>query len=144
MRLAYNGYDLPIQFVNNKKCFCATHMELRITETMTFNEIQEAFNEVYPFLSVDFYLPLKRSTDGKLDKIKPEWTVKRFCPFEGVRTINIDGAKSVEQVEADFLETLVLKAKVLRKSGNVWVGTKYTSNWTLENQNFEAQQIIID
>jgi hypothetical protein len=121
-------------------------MELEVTDIRPFREIQEAFNQVYPFLWIDFFEPPAKAGANHMQsyRIKPETMVKRFCAFDGIKTINMDRTRVVAQLEADFWEILQVKVKVLRKSGNVWVETAYTRNWTLAEQNFEGEQIILD
>jgi len=43
-------------------------------------------------------------------------------------------------VEKDF-ESLGLFAEVFRKSGNVWIETSLTNDWTLQQQNLEGEEI---
>jgi hypothetical protein len=120
------------------------HMDLQVTEKKTFKDMQEEFNRVYPFLWIDFYYSNPGYGAGNSGKIKPETVIKKQCALNQHTVININSNKSVAQLEDDFIETLNVKIKVLRKSGNVWVGTSYTRNWTLDNQNFQGQQIVID
>ena len=44
-------------------------------------------------------------------------------------------AMTVTELENKIHEVFGLNAEVLRKSGNVWLETKLTSNWTLLQQN---------
>ena len=117
-------------------------MELEITDKKTIKQIQDAFNTAYPFLWIDFFhVPTIVLDHARPEKIKPETFVKNVYPFAGTKSINIEGSRSVAQLEEDFWKNLRLKVQVLRRLGNVWVGTSYTGNWTLENQNSEGQQI---
>lgn len=120
----------------------ASFMELKITDSLSIKDVQQAFNRAYPFLWIDFFhRPLSPKNHTSVEKVNPETTVKKLCSFTGIKTINIDGASSVAQLEADFWETLGVKIQVLRLSRNVWVSTSYTGNWTLEKQNSEGQQV---
>lgn len=114
-------------------------MKLEINDKILIKEIQNRFNNAYPYLWIDFYYHSDNHT--KPEKIKPETAIKTVSTLQGSKDISIDGEKSVAQLESDFKEQLGLYIKILRKSGNVWVGTPYTRNWTLKNQNFEGEQI---
>ena len=116
------------------------YMELQINDISLIREIQNRFNKAYPNLWIDFYYH-PNSDHSKPEKINPETAIKNICAIIGTRDINIDGEKSVAELEADFKELLGLEIKVLRKTRNVWVGTPYTRNWSLQNQNHEGKQI---
>ncbi|MNF16790.1 hypothetical protein D3C80_2199700 [compost metagenome] len=44
-------------------------------------------------------------------------------------------------VEKDFWEKLGLSAQIFRKSGNLWIETSLTDDWTLARQNDEGFQL---
>ena len=115
-------------------------MELEINNVSVIREIQNRFNKAYPNLWIDFYYH-RNLSHSKAEKINPETAIKDICALNGTRDINIDGEKSVAELEADFKELLDLEIKVLRKTRNVWVSTPYTRNWTLQNQNQEWEQV---
>ena len=120
-------------------------MDLEINDKTSLKDIQEAFNRIYPYLWIDFFYKAVNGSDHtRPEKIKPETAIKNISALNGNGLINIDGKKSVAELENEFCKTLGLKVKVMRKSGNVWVGTPYTTNWTLNNQNSEGEQIIMD
>ncbi|HUP14268.1 MAG TPA: hypothetical protein VM187_18730, partial [Niastella sp.] len=96
-------------------------MELEITDSTLFKEIQDAFNNVYPFLWIDFFYH-PASDHNHFEKIKPGMVVRNLCPFKGTKSVSISGNRSVAQLESDFWDVLCVKTKVLRRSGNVWVG----------------------
>ncbi len=120
-------------------------MNIEVTDNTIVKQIQDDFNKVYPFLWIDFlYHPVTENVQYKPAKIKPETMLNHLGSFKGSKKINIDGNNTVSQLENNFWITLKVITKVLRKSGKVWVGTSYTGNWTLDNQNFEGGQIQLD
>lgn len=54
--------------------------------------------------------------------------------------ISIEKNKTVAELENDF-SLIGLKAEIFRKSGNVWIETSLTSNWTLQQQNAAAEEL---
>ena len=54
--------------------------------------------------------------------------------------ISVEKTTTVAQLEGNFL-ALGVKAEIFRRSGNVWVETFLTSNWTLDQQNLEGEEI---
>lgn len=101
---------------------------LSINENTRVGKIQNEFNAVYPFLRIDFLKDeIKKSFLHKHEKIIIE------------NKIDIDKQRTVAQLKKDFKELCGLTAEVFRKSGNVWIETSLTDDWTLEHQNREAE-----
>lgn len=48
---------------------------------------------------------------------------------------------TVAGLEKLFVETYGLNAQVFRKSGNVWLETTMTDNWTLKQQNDHGREL---
>ena len=62
-------------------------------------------------------------------------------PFvHGKAVIDINDDVTVEELENKFA-SIGLIAEVLRRSGNVWIETSLTNNWTLQQQNMEGEEI---
>jgi glycerol-3-phosphate O-acyltransferase len=120
-------------------------MKLKINDNSLLKQLQEEFNEVYPYLWIDFYFnSFSKGLNVMPDKINANTQIKDLCKLNGESTINIESNLSISQLETEFLEKLGLKIKVLRRTGNVWLETIFTANWTLECQNAEGQKIIIN
>ncbi|HVX27352.1 MAG TPA: hypothetical protein VHB70_13470, partial [Parafilimonas sp.] len=54
--------------------------------------------------------------------------------------IDISNEVTVAELENQFGD-IGLIAEVFRKSGNVWIESSLTDNWTLQQQNNEAEEI---
>ena len=121
-------------------------MNVIISDSTYIRDIQNEFNKNYSHLWIDFFYPGNSSEMPTVKSviIPPDTLAKHLIAIKGTVSINLSGTKTVVQLEKDFLEILGTKVKVMRKSGNVWVGTSYTNNWTLENQNFEGKDINLD
>ncbi len=116
-------------------------MKLHIDEESQIRNIQNEFNEVYPFLKIEFFKDsfTKNKHSQKAEKINHAEKVKLVGRLNGHHTIDISKQRTVAQLEEDFKEFLGLKAEVYRKSGNSWIETSLTDNWTLEQQNSEGE-----
>ncbi|HZG24487.1 MAG TPA: hypothetical protein VEZ17_07900 [Chitinophagaceae bacterium] len=118
-------------------------MQLKITHSTIIKEIQIAFNQAYPNLWIEFYSSSgSNGNHFRAEKIQPKMPLSSLGYIQEARYIDITHGRSVEQLEYDFCETLGLKIKVFRKSGNVWVGTSLTGNWSLANQNWQGDQVF--
>jgi hypothetical protein len=104
-------------------------MKLVIDENRSFTYAQFEFSRRYPYLKIDFLRPPVGDTN----------------PLLGIRraagTIHIEGDKTVNQVVKGFEDIFGLSMMIRRRSGNVWIETSLTADWTLERQNREGKLI---
>jgi hypothetical protein len=117
-------------------------MKLYLNKETSIKSIQKEFNKHYPFLKIEFFKnyhkgqPLPRAFMLSV----AELTKKLDAAHDG-GTININKARTVAEVEKEFEDLFGFSTLVFRKSGNVWVETTLTEDWTLEEQNMEGEQI---
>lgn len=115
-------------------------MKLFINESSFAEDVKKVFTACYPFLKIEFYKkPLTNSPYRK--EIFPLHLPLVQQPKNQIKTaINFEQNKTVAELENDFL-LFGLRAEILRRSGNVWVETSLTNNWTLQQQNAEAEEL---
>lgn len=118
-------------------------MEIIITDNKYIREIQEEFQKKFPFLKIEF---LKNSIKNGSSSLKSQlisgkMTVGMVRHIHPEGALNIDGSRSVEEIENDFQNKFGLSAQVFRKSGSMWIETTLTHHWSLLRQNFEGQQM---
>lgn len=101
---------------------------LLIDEGTKVGYVQHEFNVLYPFLKIDF----------KRNDIKRIRT-QAFEKFNASHKIDVDKHRTVAEIKKDFKDLLGLTIEIFRKSGNVWIETSLTDDWTLERQNREAE-----
>ncbi|MEP6684301.1 MAG: hypothetical protein ABJA35_13625 [Parafilimonas sp.] len=114
-------------------------MKLFIGKDSLAEDVKKVFTACYPFLKIEFYKRPLNNSQYKKEVIPlhlPLIQAKELCKTE----INIEKDKTVAELEHDF-SLIGLKAEVFRKSGNVWVETSLTNNWTLQQQNTEAEEL---
>ena len=58
---------------------------------------------------------------------------------EGVISINENN--SIKQIAQKFAENFGLKTRFYRKSGNLWLEIKMTSDWSLKQQNESGMEV---
>ena len=116
-------------------------MELRVDREMTIDGIQKEFNGIYPYLKIEFFRNQNQGNKppSKADRINPEERISNLSRFFEPGRINIDGNRTVAQFEQELLDTFGLSVQVFRKSGNLWIETSLTDNWSLEKQNTEGK-----
>jgi len=112
-------------------------MKLQINNDTKFIEVQKRFNEVYPFLKVEFY---KRDYSEKKvsafkDRISPEKIISAEAKSFQPGNIDINRHRTVSAFEKEFYEKFGIAMQVSRKSGKIWIETSRTDDRTLKAQN---------
>lgn len=124
--------------------FQAAHMQLNIEGEKRIDDVQRDFNNEFPFLKIEFFrngivrqhrYPAHLKITPQL-KLKDAWVWKKD---NGIVAINEN--MSVLELENDFMDQFGLSVQVFRKSGNIWLETTMTDNWTLKQQNDHGREI---
>ena len=55
--------------------------------------------------------------------------------YAGSGRINIDSYQTVDDVENAFNDCFGITVEIFRRSGNLWIETSLTDNWSLDQQN---------
>jgi len=55
--------------------------------------------------------------------------------------LEFDGTMKVNELEKLLKDEFSLAAQVFRKSGNIWLETTITDNWTLNQQNSHGKEL---
>jgi hypothetical protein len=118
-------------------------MKIRIKDDRKIDDIQEKFNEHFPYLKLEFF-----SKPHKNGSPSPKSLMKRGDSTIGeCRTVKKTGdmiilpQMTVTQLEQNFKDIYGLNVQVFRRSGNVWLETSVTDSWTLEEQNSQGQTL---
>jgi len=118
-------------------------MVLQLNKNGSLKTFQQQFNEYYPFLKIEFFKKISSgeslTASGFLARSGSESKINSSAD----QSVNIDvnRKRKIAELEKDFDNLLGLSAHVFRKSGNVWVETSLTNEWSLEDQNEEGKQI---
>ena len=118
-------------------------MQLNISSDRLISDIQEEFNALFPFLKIEFF--------NNTSFTRSEFSAKQIIPSnrkvgEKQRTkkegeIIIDEEMKVSELETIFKDRFNLAVQVFRKSGNLWLETTMTDNWSLLQQNNHGREI---
>lgn len=121
-------------------------MKINISDNMTISEIQEKFNQKYPYLKIEFFSKSHRIHAGSRKEymIAPETSIKDCRSQHETKSLDIFPKTTVAELEQKFQEVFGLYIQVFRKSGDVWIETTVTDDWTLEKQNTEADSFFND
>ncbi|MCB0617161.1 MAG: hypothetical protein KDC43_02375 [Saprospiraceae bacterium] len=108
-----------------------------INDSKKLRDIQREFNEKFPYLKLEFYRLQHQIGEGTpaRELLDTELTIGE------VRAVHVEGDLSVHPnlkvstLEKNFAELYGLNAQVFRRSGNLWLQTTATDEWTLFDQN---------
>jgi len=119
-------------------------MHLAVKGERFISEVQNDFSLAYPFLKIEFFkngntrrerYAFEKLISNRL-RIKDAWFLNKR---EG--DLDFDDNTSVLDLEKAFMDQFGLSIQVFRKSGNIWLETTITDNWTLKRQNDHGREI---
>ena len=121
-------------------------MYLRITPNRLISDLQKDFNNAFPFLKIEFFQNRNQQLPAfTFQQILPQH--KRIVDGQTAITdgdIEISAATKVKDLEKIFKDQFCLAAQVFRRSGNLWLETTMTDDWTLGQQNEHGREISTD
>jgi len=112
-------------------------MRLGIGKDSLVGDLQKQFNHYYPYLKLEFFRhpSSKNKIPQKAEKINANEYVEKLTRVQKSGGILIDHNKTVAELVEEFWVEFGLSVLVFRKSGNLWIETSLTDNWSLEKQN---------
>ena len=104
-----------------------------IANDKTIKEIQETFHARFPQLKIEFYRTAHQVGEGNpnREKLDTALLISQIRSADTTGELSINGHLKVSSLEGRFADTFGLNVQVFRKSGNLWLQTTKTDNWTL-------------
>ena len=117
---------------------------MTILEEKTLREVQQEFNEKFPFLRLNFYTAPHGEGTGSPDdlKIDPELTVAEARTVHTEGELSISANQKISTLEKRFAEQFGLYVQVFRQSGNLWLQSNKTDHWTLAEANRKGEHSV--
>lgn len=114
---------------------------ISIKDNQKLAEIKAAFNDHFPHLKIEFYKGTHEENEGSAKKqlLDDELLLKDVRSNHTEGELSIDGHLKTSSFEQNFMNHFGVNVQVFRKSGNLWLQTIATDNWTLAEQEKEAQ-----
>lgn len=106
-------------------------------------EIKEAFSSKFPHLRIEFYSKSHQEGEGTDASAIYDDNLRLLdIRKEGqMGEVSIHGNLKTASLEKIFSDEFGIHIQVFRKSGNVWLQTTVTDDWTLSEQEKEAAAI---
>jgi hypothetical protein len=118
-------------------------MYLHIAPNRLISDIQKEFNKMFPFLKLEFFNNKSFSRSNfSINQLIP--SSRKVGDSQSVITdgdLEISEEMKVIDLENLFKNDFSLAVQVFRKSGNLWLETTMTDNWTLQQQNNHGREI---
>lgn len=116
-------------------------MEIYISEDATIATLQHEFREAYPYLKLECYRqPHKEGEASTMaDKLPSATPIEEIRMVHNFGWLDISHHRTAAAVEHDFFHKYGLSVQILRKSGDLWLQTTATDNWTLGQMNEEGK-----
>ncbi len=111
-------------------------MYLRITQKFAISDVQEAFSSTFPFLKIEF-ISQPEIRKPSADNNSP----LEINSSEPDENLEITGEMKVRELEKALDKWYPFNARIFRRSGNIWLETTMTNDWTLEHQNEHGREI---
>lgn len=110
--------------------------KLIITKNQQLKEIKVAFTAKFPHLKIEFY-----SEQHDIGKASPSRNMYdensilgEIATQKNVGELSVDAHLKTSTFETNFYEHFGVAIQVFRKSGNIWLQTTSTDDWTLATQ----------
>jgi hypothetical protein len=118
-------------------------INLQISHNKKIFELQKEFNEVFPFLKLEFFKHRHAVFKGsaRKDMVDNDFTIGHLNRKQASGVIILKPAMKVSELEDILRNNFGLSAQVFRKSGKTWIETTVTDDWTLEQQNEEGREL---
>jgi hypothetical protein len=118
-------------------------MKLTINDKRKIFAIQEEFNQLFPYLKLEFFSKPHKpggATSKKFMKNSSK-TLGECRTIHNTGKITITPQMAVSDLEQSFDDIYGLGVQVFRQSGKVWLETTVTDHWTLEEQNQQGEAL---
>lgn len=110
-------------------------MKIEIHDNMMVKDLKRQFHDAFPALKLEFFSGTVHNRESQLDN---EAMLKDFGLKQN-GTLIFDAQMKVSEFELMINEHYGLQIQVFRKSGNVFVETTGTDDWTLAQEQTEAE-----
>ena len=118
-------------------------MQLTINDNRKIFSIQEEFNNIFPYLKLEFFTKPHGIGGGSAKAILKHnsKTLGECRTVHNKGKITITPDLTVADLEQNFGDVYGLGVQVFRKSGRAWLETTVTDGWTLDEQNRQGEAL---
>ncbi|UKN02962.1 hypothetical protein K6119_05465 [Paracrocinitomix mangrovi] len=115
---------------------------LKISDDIQLKELKKAFNDKFPHLKIEFFA--EAHEEGEASTYKSMYDenlyLKDIRKSHNEGELSIDGHTKTATFEQNFKDHFGVNVQVWRKSGNMWLQTTTTDDWTLSEQEKKGEE----
>lgn len=117
--------------------------QIKITGDRKLSSIQEEFNSSFPYLKLEFFKHKHTIYQGnaKKDMLTKDGLLKQSGKKSNEGEIIVKENMRVSELEGLFQHVFGISTQLFRKSGNSWIETSVTDDWTLKQQNDQGNEL---
>lgn len=115
---------------------------IKINEGQQLAEIKKQFNETYPHLKIEFFSVEHETGQATARRAMydEKLYLKDIISKKVSEELSVDGHQKTSTFEQNFHDHFGISVQVFRKSGNIWLQTTTTDDWTLAHQEKTGQE----
>ena len=119
------------------------NFSITLNPTTHVEEIKSAFSAIFPYLKWEFFTAPHKAKEGntKKDMVAGNPKVCDLTDLKGNIQIDFSEQTTVQELEKKIEDQLGLHIQVFRRSGNIWLETTVTDEWTLSFQNEQGKEL---
>ena len=116
-------------------------MKINILANMTVQDLKKQFHGFFPYLKIEFFeTPYKVATgSNKASLIDNKESIGAMLKSMDGGNVELDSLTTVISFEQLINDRFGLHVQVFRKSGELYIETTKTDDWTLGQQNAEGK-----
>ena len=117
-------------------------MLLHISDSKTVEDLQDHFNDCFPYLKIEFYEEAGSSSKScdKAYIVRPETSLGEIRRKSNSGTLEIKSWEKTSKLKQDLKDLYGLNVQVFRIHGQEWIPTSYSDDLTLKQQSELAHQ----
>lgn len=110
--------------------------KLNINDSQKLSEIKKAFSDKFPHLKIEFFSDEHRVGEANSRKAMYDdsLTLREIRKNHTSGELSIDGHQKTSTFEGNFHDHFGVTVQVFRRSGNIWLQTTTTDDWSLTHQ----------
>ena len=119
-------------------------MLLYISNSKTVEDLQDHFNDCFPYLKIEFY----KDTGPSLKNCEKAYIIRPKTPLGDIRRksntgiLDVKSWEKTSKLKQDLKDLYDLNVQVFRMHGLDWIPTSYSDNLTLRQQSELARQYV--
>jgi hypothetical protein len=105
-------------------------------------EVEKEFNTMYPFLRIQLATSGSEKQGIAGYQGADNEALRSMARSLLLNDLQVNDTMKVRDLETGLKDTLATIVQIFRKSGNFWIETKMTRDWTLKQQNDYGRELI--